>query len=256
MKSIEESVVYAMDGSDKELFPFLSYILQDLWEIGSSPEIITGLIKKHSKEFEKLKALDLGCGKGAVSIRIAHELKCKCHGIDAIKEFIDEADKKAREFGVDYLCKFEVGDIRIKVNELSDFDIIILGSIGPVFGDHFSTLSALSKCLNKDGIIILDDGYIEDDSIYTHPAVRKKERVLQGIKDAGMELIDEEIIQKDEIKDSDEYIFEKLKNRCSELIKKYPDKSKLFGDYIKNQEKENDVLETKIICSTMAIKKL
>lgn len=29
MKSIEESVVTAMDGTDAELFPFISYILQD-----------------------------------------------------------------------------------------------------------------------------------------------------------------------------------------------------------------------------------
>lgn len=39
MKSIEETVVAAMDGSDKELFPYLSYILQNLWEIGSCPEV-------------------------------------------------------------------------------------------------------------------------------------------------------------------------------------------------------------------------
>ena len=30
MKTIEESVVIKMDGSEKELFPFLPYILQDL----------------------------------------------------------------------------------------------------------------------------------------------------------------------------------------------------------------------------------
>lgn len=34
-KTIEESVVQAMDGTDAELFPFLPYILQDLWEIGA-----------------------------------------------------------------------------------------------------------------------------------------------------------------------------------------------------------------------------
>lgn len=46
MKSIEESVVIAMDGSDKELFPFLPYIFQDIWEIGADPDAIIKLIKK------------------------------------------------------------------------------------------------------------------------------------------------------------------------------------------------------------------
>jgi hypothetical protein len=46
MKTIEESIVIAMDGSDKELFPFLPIILQDLWEIGADPEAIIKLIRK------------------------------------------------------------------------------------------------------------------------------------------------------------------------------------------------------------------
>jgi len=43
MKTVEESVVIAMDGSDKELFPFLSYILQDLWDFSADGKrIATG----------------------------------------------------------------------------------------------------------------------------------------------------------------------------------------------------------------------
>jgi hypothetical protein len=35
MKSLEESVKAAMDVTDKELLPYLPYILQDFWEMGS-----------------------------------------------------------------------------------------------------------------------------------------------------------------------------------------------------------------------------
>ncbi len=68
-----------------------------------------------------------------------------------------------------------------------------------------------------------------------------------------MKLLDEVIIKKDEIKDSSDYIFKKLKRRCKELIKRYLDKKMLFENYIKKQEEENDVLEIKVVCSTMAI---
>lgn len=45
MKLIEESIVIVMNGSDKELFPFLSFILQEIWEIGADPDAIIKLIR-------------------------------------------------------------------------------------------------------------------------------------------------------------------------------------------------------------------
>jgi predicted DNA-binding protein YlxM (UPF0122 family) len=57
------------------------------------------------------------------------------------------------------------------------------------------------------------------------------------------------------IVDSDGYIFDNLKQRCQELIEKYPNKQKLFLDYIRKQEIENDVLENKVIGTTLVIKK-
>ncbi|MBA4409759.1 MAG: class I SAM-dependent methyltransferase [Bacteroidota bacterium] len=255
MKTIEESVVTAMDGSDKELFPYLPYILQDLWEIGTDPDALIKLISKHFASCAGLKVLDLGCGKGAVSVKVSKSLRCNCYGIDAVSEFIEYAQQKALEFQVEHLCTFETGDIRERVKDLSGYDIIILGAIGPVFGDYYTTLTSLSRCINKDGIFIIDDGYIENNSNYSHPLILEKETINKMIDMAGMQLIEDEIIHRDDIKVSDDFIFVKLKMRCNELIEKYPDKREIFFDYLKKQEEENEVLENKIVCSTMMIKR-
>jgi SAM-dependent methyltransferase len=253
MKTIEESVVTAMDGSDNELFPYLPYILQDLWEIGADPDAIIRMISKHFADCADLKVLDLGCGKGAVSVKVSKSLGCKCHGIDAIPEFIDYAQQKALEFKVEHLCAFEIGDIREKVKNLSGYDIVILGAIGPVFGDYYTTLTTLSGCINKNGIFIIDDGYIENNCDYSHPLIQKQKEILSQIDSAGMQLIEDDIFQQTFIKDSDDYIFGNLKKRCTELIDKFPDKKELFLNYIKKQVEENDVLENKVICSTLVI---
>lgn len=255
MKSIEESVVIAMDGSDKELFPFLSYILQDIWEIGADPDTIIKLIRKYYNNTSKLKVLDLGCGKGAVSVKVSQTLGCTCYGIDAIPEFVEFAQQKATEHKVNHLCNFELGDIREKVKDLSGYDVVILGAIGPVFGDYFATLSTLSKCINENGIFIIDDAYINDNSDFSHPLMFKKSDIVQQIEKAEMELFENDIMDRDEIVDSDDYIFDNLKKRCYELIEKYPNKRSLFLDYIRKQEIENDVLENKVIGTTLVIKK-
>jgi 2-polyprenyl-3-methyl-5-hydroxy-6-metoxy-1,4-benzoquinol methylase len=253
-KTLEESIIMSMDGSNPEIIPFLPYILQDCWEIGSNPDTIIDVVRKHAQDYSHLRVLDLGCGKGAVPVKIAQEFKCSCLGIDAIQEFIDEASRKAKEYGVGNLCHFETGDIREKVKELNDFDIIVLGSVGPILGDYSTTLRSLRECVKDRGIVIIDDGYIANDSDYVHPLVQNQDVVYRQISDSGMKLIDEIIFDKDYIKSSDEAIYINLKKRCLELVDKFPEKASLFKDYIKRQKEENVVLEDKIVCAVMVIR--
>ena len=246
-----------MDGTDKELFPYLPYILQDLWEIGADPEIIISLIEKHfinhgQTENSGSWLRERRCfNKSSKEIRM-QLLRDRC----IFLSLYSDARKKAIEYNVEHLCRFEVGDIRLKVKALSSFDIIILGAIGPVFGDYYTTLTSLSGCLNDTGVFIIDDGYIENNSDYTHALIQKRETIIQQIRSAGMQLAEEEIIGRDNIKESDDYIFNILKKRCFELINRYPEKKQLFMDYIEKQKEENDVLENKVICSTMVIRRI
>ncbi len=256
MKSLEDSVVTAMDGSDRELFPYLPYILQDVWEIGTDPDIIIGLVRRHAGAKNFIHVLDLGCGKGVVSVRIVAEIAgCRCQGIDAIPEFIAEASAKAIEYGVGDRCRFETGDIRKHIRSLPRFDIIILGAIGPVLGNYAATFSALSGHLNDGGIIIIDDGFIDNDSEFSHPRILKRKKIDEQTAASGMKIIDEVVIGHDDIRDSDDHIFQLLKKRCLELAEKHPAQRKLFENYIRKQEYENDVLENKIVCSVMVFGK-
>lgn len=256
MKTLEETVATAMDIKEQGLLPFLPYMLQDFWEIGAEPDTIINLIKKHYHYQTISEVLDLGCGKGAVSVNIAKSLGYRCHGIDAIPEFIDYAIAKAIEYNVSGLCKFEVGDIREKIIKLSNFNIIILGAIGQVFGNYYETLTKLDHCLNNDGLIIIDDGYIDDNSDFNHPQILKKHDLLFQIDKAGMVLIDE-ISSHDDDKVIEGYDIEydNLYKRCQELIIQYPDKAGLFLNYLKIQKEEYDYLKSDIIGSTMVLKR-
>ncbi len=255
MKPIEESVVMAMDGSDKELYPYLPYILQDIWEIGTDPDTVIHIIRANAPDYTHLKILDLGCGKGAVSVKVAAALGCHCHGIDAVPEFIAYANKKAAEHQVAHLCNFETGDIRKNIKDLSRYDVVVLGAIGPVFGDYHATLTSLAGCLKDQGIFIIDDAYIEDNSDFSHPLIYRKSNILQHIEKAGMELIGDHRFDRDQIQESDDFIHSHLKKRCDELIQKHPEKAPLFRNYVKKQEVEMDVLLNKVVTTTLVIRK-
>lgn len=256
MKTIEETIAAAMDITEKELLPFLPYILQDFWEIGADPDTIISLIEKHFNSFKTLNVLDLGCGKGPVSVKIAKKLGCKCYGIDAIPDFIDYAILKAKEYNVSGLCKFEVGDIRDKVKSLKDFDIIVLGAIGQVFGDYYVTLATLDNCLGENGIIIIDDGYIEDESSFSHPQMVSRQKLQDQINRAEMVIIDEVIAREDDkVIDNYDIEYNYLVKRCQELIVKHPEKADLFSNYINIQKEEYDNLKFRVIGATMVLKR-
>ena len=251
MKTLEESIAIAMDGGQNTtIVPFLPYILQDFWEIGTPPEVIINLIRKHCTRYPDLRVLDLGCGKGAVSVKVTEAFRCHCYGIDGIADFIETSRTKAEEYGVGALCRFETGDIREEINNLGKFDVIILGAIGQVFGDYYATLTTLSGHLAGQGIIIINDAYIEDSSTYEHPSVLPHREVLKQIGQAEMELIDESTEGTDAYAEE----FNNLQKRCRELMAKYPERTMLFEDFIRAQAAEYDVLENDITGSIMVIK--
>lgn len=254
MKSLEESVVVAMDTTDTAIFPYLPYILQDFWEIGTSAQEVVTLLERQKMNHAQLEILDLGCGKGAVSIKLADKFRCRCLGIDAAKEFINEAKCVAKEYALNTLCEFRVADIRKEIIDLGKYDIIILGAIGQVFGNYYETLTTLLPHLNNDGVIIIDDGYIENNDGALSVSVLDKEELLRQVNKVGMKIYDE-IRVTQEVFDNNEDDFQSLVQRCEELKIKNPEKASLFQSYIENQRQEYITLEKDIVCSVMLIKK-
>ncbi|MFT3993611.1 MAG: class I SAM-dependent methyltransferase [Dysgonomonas sp.] len=254
MKTTEESVVIAMDGLDTAIFPFIPYILQDFEEIGTSLEEVITLLQRNTELDSEFNILDLGCGKGGVSIRLSQRFKCHCLGLDAIKEFIAEANEKVNKLGINSLCEFKVADIREEIKSLGKYDVIILGAIGQVYGNYYETISTLLPHLKHNGVIIINDAYIETPSDVPHPSVLNKEEMLKQIEQSNMKIVDEIRADEETYEDNNEDL-QLLTNRCNELIAKYPEKSSLFNEYIDNQSKEYSSFETNIICSIMILKR-
>ena len=251
MSNVEEKLAKSLTAESIELIPYLPYLLQDLWELGSSPKDIIDLILKHIPVSEKTRVLDLACGKGAVSIQVARALGCRVKGLDIIPEFIDFADQKAREYGVESSCEFKVGDINEAVAVEKGYNIVILGAAGDVLGNPEETIKKLKSTVKSGGYVLMDDAYGNDNSEKRYPA---REEWLLFFKNAGVKLLDERFNGVDEIASINDGQQPFIVKRAGELKVKHPEKAYLFDGYVKSQQAECDELENELTVVTMLLK--
>lgn len=257
MSDIKESVTLSLDGSDADLHPFFPYLLQDIWELGSSSKILIDLLRRNHvlENLKEFRILDLGCGKGAISIPVIKTMNGSLFGIDAMPEFIKVAEQKAFEFGVSNACKFMVSDIRNEIERLSGFNLILLSSIGPVIGNVKETLLKLNHCLVDNGYVFLDDGYISEEIDINLENVPGENEFFEQIGKSNYEIIDKYIFKQAEMEKSNKVIYSAIKVRADELKIKFPDKKLLFEKYLDDQKAENDLLENIITCASLLLRK-
>ena len=253
----EENLARSLTAETTGLIPFLPYLLQDLWELGSSPRDVIKLLKTHVSLSPDTKILDLACGKGAVSINIAQYLGLNTHGIDIIPEFIEYAAQKAHQLNVSHLCSFSVDDATEAVSAAKNYDCTIFGAAGNILGTPQETLAKLSATVKPGGHIIIDEGYLPDNSTnaqvkYKNYEYLTREQWLSLFKLNNLTLLEE-------LQNTEDYDFDSdnaaIAQRADELSEKYPEKREMFESYVQSQLNECEDLENNIIAVTWILQK-
>lgn len=246
-------MVASLDGSDALLFRHIPYLLQDVDFLGTDPDDVIPLLEEQpGQSNETCSAIDLGCGKGAVSVAMAERRGITVLGIDGVPEFIDTARKKALERGVASLCTFRAGDIRDEMMTLRDFNIAVLGSVGPVLGDLESTIRGAARCCASPGRIILDDAYLPDGVAPAGPYLERREFFRQ-IEAAGAQVLKEKIIDPRILAERNDTIFQLIRRRAGELMEQHPMEANLFQEYISRQADENETLYSRAVCTVLLL---
>jgi 2-polyprenyl-3-methyl-5-hydroxy-6-metoxy-1,4-benzoquinol methylase len=250
MKTIEQSVVESLDGAhNPEIFPYLPYILQDFWEMGADPQRVTTLVKD-AFQAKELSVLDLGCGKGAVSVALARELPCRITGLDAVPAFILEARNFATQYLVHKKCNFMVADIRQFPILIAQYDVMILGAIGDVFGDLKTTLMHLKPGLAPGGAVVLDDAFLADESEADYSRALRRSDFYDQIEKAGFKITAEVLFSREVAGSQAEKYLQPIANRVEQLCEKVPEKAGIFKNYLSNQEYETRAIRDFLTCGT------
>ncbi|MGZ3449604.1 MAG: SAM-dependent methyltransferase [Polyangiales bacterium] len=95
------------------------------------------------------RALDLGCGKGALVARIERKFSCESIGVDRSPALVDAARNP----------NVKVGDAKEFLAHGGLWDAIACVGSSHIFGDAASTLAAIVPHLAPNGRVLLGEGY-------------------------------------------------------------------------------------------------
>jgi len=262
-KTTEEKLAGSLTAETTELLPFLPYLLQDFWELGSDPGTMVELMKKHAGAPANATVLDLACGKGAVSVRVAQNLQARVKGVDLIPEFVRFAAQKAREHGVADLCDFAVGDINEAVATEKNYDIVIFGAAGSVLGDPAETLRKLKQTVKTSGHILIDESYLKDDGRpedirYDYYEYLTEKQWAALFAKSGLELVGTVSAADLESPENLDSVsgMAAITKRANELIERHPDKRAMFEGYIRSQQNEYDDIDNSLEGAVWILRKL
>ena len=157
------SVAEALESTPEQL-PVVNELLADLEELGMSVETALTLMRQTGLP-AGARVLDPGSGKGAIAIAMARKLALQVHGVDGFSPFVAHARQRASQAGVEGLCHFEHGDLRLNCQQARHYDAVIYSSVGwQLFGGIRQTLAALRSTVRPGGWILIEEGVIREDA--------------------------------------------------------------------------------------------
>ena len=244
----KESLARSLEGR-VDMLPYLPELLEGMWALGSSPDLYVEMLKPLNLPPETTAVVDLGCGKGAVTITLAKELGFKAQGVDLCQPFIEEAKVKAAEYGVDDLCHFRIDDIREFVKEGGDFDVAVYASLGNILGGFDECVKAIRGIVRAGGYIIIDDGFLKHEEPIERQGYEyyySRQETVRLLTSQGDEIIEERIYSDEATKAINDEYMEIIRRNSERLIEKYPQNRESFEWYIRNQEQMCEVIEVKM----------
>jgi SAM-dependent methyltransferase len=251
-----ESDLSAYFGVTPRLLPHMASLLVDFDELGSDPALVVSWLREWGGE-GPLRVLDLGCGKGAVSVRIARDLGARVEGIDLYAGFIEEARARATRSEVENLCVFTAGDLRKRVRTGGSFDAVLYLSVGDVMGTPADSVALLRRCVRTGGVIVLDDACSlsgkQDFPGYEHIVTR--EETLAQLAACGDRILREHPIPLEAMRAQNRRYMSWIEGRAQQLRTREPQLNEDLDLFLQKERDEILLLETRLQCVTWMIER-
>lgn len=248
-----DEVGYTMEAPEC-LLPHLPYLLQDLPSLSGGEDEVVELLREVNFPVGGT-VLDLGCGRGDISIQVARAFDAEVMGVDGHPPFIEIARQSAKEAGLEQHCRFLAADLRTSLAKPARFDVVLMIAV-PVLGDPAKTVGMLRTIVRDGGWIIIGDGYLEDG---VPPSADYEGLLEQEAMEAGLTQFGDAIVAR-RIKSPvwssfNALALETIPKRATELIKLHPELEGAINQYVARQFQEVSLMDGPLIPALWAIQK-
>jgi Methylase involved in ubiquinone/menaquinone biosynthesis len=99
------------------------------------------------------KVLDVGCGLGKTSCRLADESGCQVTGVDIMPDMVEQAKRTAKKMKVEDKVKFIEGDARKLPFKKDSFDMVFVESVTIFAEDVARAISEYYRVAKPGGVV-------------------------------------------------------------------------------------------------------
>jgi SAM-dependent methyltransferase len=255
MRSEVDMLAYSLE-TEEELLPLLPELLADIWALGSDVETIVGAVKALSLP-PTSRVIDLGCGKGAVSIALAKALNFRVLGIDLFEPFVRQCEEYARQNGVEDLCEFRHGNIVNLAGQIEPADVAIFAALGDVLGTRTETMSILRRYVRPGGFVVINDDFLrraDGPSFPGFEGAAVRDVALSGWAGQGDVLVYESIETDDDDENGDNEA-ELIARRADALARANPSLAAAIDRFALSQAEEYDLLAKEFVSATWVFRR-
>ncbi len=245
-------------GISPELLPHLPTLLADIWVLGSWPDRIVELLSPLELPGDSTRVLEVGCGKGAVSVPIARDLGFRVHGVDLFEPFLQEARARAAEAGVADRCTFEQADMKEVLGRGETYDVVVIAAVGHALGDTVEIVGALRQTVRPGGYMVLDDGYLSRKERVDYPGYehcRDRETTLRELTAHGDRLVKEVVIPFTDLMAYNARNNEVIARRVTEVSLRHPELREQLLRYQQAEIEECLLLETETVAAILLLQR-
>jgi SAM-dependent methyltransferase len=243
MRTEEDMIAYALE-VDPSLLPLIPELLRGFDELGSDGDAILAALRSIDLP-TSATAVDLGCGKGVISVKIASELGIRTTGVELFEPFIAECEMRAEAAGVGDLCDFIHGNIVKQAGALPPADVAIYAALGDVLGPPPETMAIVSRFVKPGGFVLISDGFVREGGSADFTGFEyatSRDDVLAGWMAHGDHLVLESLARDDDGGEA-----EVIKRNVESLALRYPELKDKLLQFARDQQAEYDFLEQNFV---------